>query len=250
MVKRALALALAALLALPATAFAHATLQSTVPGARRAARRRAGGGRLPLRRGGRGQLRRAARVRLHRPGGADRQGLPPRRQGRGDRDQAQARASATAPTRRRSASSPPTATRSRAASSSPSARPLRPSESLDELLAGGGSSGSVTNTALSVARGFQYGAIALGLGALIFLLAVLAPAGRRVARVHRPAGAPAARRGDRRARVGDRRDRPPGRRRRGRLVLVRGPAGHGRRGARHALRHGLGRSARSPGCSC
>ena len=49
-----------------------------------------------------------------------------------------------------------------------------PSESLDELLAGGGSSGSITNSALSVARGFQYGAIALGLGALIFLLVVLA----------------------------------------------------------------------------
>jgi copper transport protein len=46
-----------------------------------------------------------------------------------------------------------------------------PSESLDELLAGGGT-GPVTNTALSVARAVQYGAIALGLGALIFLLVV------------------------------------------------------------------------------
>jgi copper transport protein len=46
-----------------------------------------------------------------------------------------------------------------------------PAESLDQLLAGGGT-GPVTNTALSVARGVQYGAIAIGLGALIFFLAV------------------------------------------------------------------------------
>ena len=51
-----------------------------------------------------------------------------------------------------------------------------PSESLDQLLAGGGT-GSVTNTALSVARAVQYGAIALGLGALIFLLVCWAPLG-------------------------------------------------------------------------
>ncbi len=44
-----------------------------------------------------------------------------------------------------------------------------PTESLDQLLAGGGT-GSVTTTALSVARAVQYAAIALGLGALIFFL--------------------------------------------------------------------------------
>jgi len=45
-----------------------------------------------------------------------------------------------------------------------------PAESLEELLAGGGT-GPVTNTALAIARGFQYAAIALGLGLLIFFLA-------------------------------------------------------------------------------
>ena len=44
-----------------------------------------------------------------------------------------------------------------------------PTESLDQLLAGGGT-GSVTTTALSVARAVQYAAIALGLGSLIFFL--------------------------------------------------------------------------------
>ncbi|HET6546863.1 MAG TPA: copper resistance CopC family protein, partial [Solirubrobacter sp.] len=45
-----------------------------------------------------------------------------------------------------------------------------PAESLDQLLAAGGHSGRITNSALSVARAVQYGAIALGLGALIFVL--------------------------------------------------------------------------------
>lgn len=44
-----------------------------------------------------------------------------------------------------------------------------PSASLDELL-GSGTSAPVTNTALAVARGLQYTAIAFGLGALIFFL--------------------------------------------------------------------------------
>jgi copper transport protein len=44
-----------------------------------------------------------------------------------------------------------------------------PSESVGQLLAGS-SSGPVTSTAQAVARGVQYGAIALGLGTLIFLL--------------------------------------------------------------------------------
>lgn len=51
-----------------------------------------------------------------------------------------------------------------------------PSASLDQLLASGGQTGPVTNTALAVARGFQYTAIALGLGALIFFLACWRPA--------------------------------------------------------------------------
>jgi copper transport protein len=47
-----------------------------------------------------------------------------------------------------------------------------PAESLDQLLAAGGKTGPITNTALAVARGLQYSAIALGLGALIFFLVV------------------------------------------------------------------------------
>jgi copper transport protein len=51
-----------------------------------------------------------------------------------------------------------------------------PARSLDQLLASGGKTGRITNTALSVARGVQYGAIALGLGALIFFVACWRPA--------------------------------------------------------------------------
>jgi copper transport protein len=43
-----------------------------------------------------------------------------------------------------------------------------PAESLDQLLAAGGGTGRITNTALGVARAVQYAAIALGLGGLIF----------------------------------------------------------------------------------
>jgi copper transport protein len=63
-----------------------------------------------------------------------------------------------------------------------------PAESLDQLLAGGGT-GPITNAALAFARGFQYAAIALGLGALIFFLVIWrrARAGSRpfVARLER-----------------------------------------------------------------
>jgi copper transport protein len=52
-----------------------------------------------------------------------------------------------------------------------------PSESLEELLASSGGSGSITNSALSVARAVQYASIALGLGALVFVLAVWRPLG-------------------------------------------------------------------------
>ena len=125
-----------------------------------------------------------------------------------------------------------------------------PSESLDQLLAGGGT-GSVTNTALSVARGFQYAAIALGLGALIFLLVVLAPARRRLARVHRPPGArdPAVAAVAGLA-LGRRRGRAAGRRRPGRHVLGRREAERGERGARHPLRPRLGPRRAGLGCSC
>jgi copper transport protein len=46
-----------------------------------------------------------------------------------------------------------------------------PAESLDQLLAGGGT-GPITNTALAIARGLEYAAIALGIGTLIFFLVV------------------------------------------------------------------------------
>jgi copper transport protein len=52
-----------------------------------------------------------------------------------------------------------------------------PSESVDQLLAGSGS-GPVTATAQAVARAVQYGAIALGLGTLIFLLVCWLPRAR------------------------------------------------------------------------
>ena len=50
-----------------------------------------------------------------------------------------------------------------------------PAETVDELLAGS-KAGSVTWNALSVARGVQYAAIAVGLGAVIFLLLAWLPA--------------------------------------------------------------------------
>jgi copper transport protein len=50
-----------------------------------------------------------------------------------------------------------------------------PGETVDQLLAGSGT-GRVTSTAQAVARGVQYGAIALGLGTVIFLLFCWAPA--------------------------------------------------------------------------
>ena len=51
-----------------------------------------------------------------------------------------------------------------------------PSQSLDQLLASSSKAGRITNSALSVARGVQYAAIALGLGALIFFFACWRPA--------------------------------------------------------------------------
>lgn len=52
-----------------------------------------------------------------------------------------------------------------------------PSASLEELL-GSGTSAPITNTALGVARGAQYAAIAVGLGALIFFFACWRPTRR------------------------------------------------------------------------
>ncbi len=52
-----------------------------------------------------------------------------------------------------------------------------PTASLDQLLASEGDAGPITNTALSVARAVQYTAIALGLGGLIFFLFCWRPAG-------------------------------------------------------------------------
>ena len=107
--------------------------------------------------------------------------LPPGRQAARRSRSSSSPGSATAPTPRPTASSPPTGTRSRAGSCSPSARrAVARRESLDELLAGGGT-GPVTNTALGVARAVQYGAIALGLGALIFFVACWRPTPGRLA---------------------------------------------------------------------
>ena len=240
MVRRALALALAALLALPATAFAHATLQSTVPerGAQldappaevvfkfdEAVEASFGALRVFDSNGQEVQVGKA----FH-PGGKGAEIAIKLKPGLGD-------GTYTATFRVVSADGHPVS--SGFVFTVGEAAP--PSESLDELLAGGGSSGSITNSALSVARGFQYGAIALGLGALIFLLVVLAPA----------AASPRARS---RARLE-------------RMLLVAAVAGlvsaivaivlqgavgegssfwsaaqpgHGQRGARHAVRHGVG----------
>ena len=115
-----------------------------------------------------------------------------------------------------------------------------PAETLDQLLASGGKAGPITNTALGFARAFQYAAIALGVGALIFFLVCwrgLGVASRpfvakleRILLVASIVG----------CRLGRRRAGAAGRRRRGRVVLVRRPPGHDQRGARHALRSCLG----------
>ena len=80
----------------------------------------------------------------------------------------------TAATRPPTASSRPTRTRSPAATCSRSATARRPRRRSAELLDGEGA-GPVTSVGFGVARGTQYAAIALGLGALLFLAAVLAP---------------------------------------------------------------------------
>jgi len=175
-VKRALALALAALLALPATAFAHATLQSTVP--ERGAQLDAAPAEVVFKfdeavEASFGSLRvfdsSGQEVQIgkaYHPGGKGAEIAIKLKPGLGD-------GTYTATFRVVSADGHPVS--SGFVFTVGDAAP--PSESVDELLAGGGSSGSITNSALSVARGFQYGAIALGLGALIFLLGVWRPVG-------------------------------------------------------------------------
>ena len=149
-------------------------------------------------------------------------------------------ASATAATRRPTASSPPTGTRSPPASSSPSAIRPRPPSRWRRCWPTAAPARS-TNTALAFARGFQYAAIALGLGTLIFFLYCWRGASTRL---HAPARAAAARRRARRLRLRGRRRDPAGRRRPGRHVLGGGQARRGERGARHPLRPRLGHRRR------
>ncbi len=178
MVKRALALAVAALLALPATAFSHATLQSTVP--ERGAKLDAPPAEVVFKfdeavEASFGALRvfdssgqEVQAGKAYHPGGKGAEIAIRLKPGLGD-------GTYTATFRVVSADGHPVS--SGFVFTVGDAAP--PSESLDELLAGGGTSGRVTNSALSVARGSQYGAIALGLGALIFLLFVCSPLGAR-----------------------------------------------------------------------
>ncbi len=233
---RALALALVALALLPASAFAHATLQATVP--ERGAKLDTPPGQVEFRfdeavEASFGALRvfdskgqEVQTGKAFHPGGKGAEIAVKLKPGLGD-------GTYTATYRVVSADG-------HAVSSGfvfTVGEAAAPAESLDQLLAGGGT-GPITNTALAIARGFQYAAIALGLGALIFFLAVWR---RRVlARLHRPAGADPARRRDRRLPLGLRRARAAGRRRGGRDVLGGGATGHGARGARHALRPRLG----------
>jgi copper transport protein len=70
-----------------------------------------------------------------------------------------------------------------------------PSESVDTLLAGA-NAGPVTTTALSVARGVQYGAIALAVGTVVFLLWCWLPALAAAGGAWDAAAAPFARRTD------------------------------------------------------
>jgi len=59
-------------------------------------------------------------------------------------------------------------------------RPGRaPAATVAELVAGGGG-GTATKVGLGIARGLQYAALAIALGALVFLLAILLPAFRRL----------------------------------------------------------------------
>ena len=149
-------------------------------------------------------------------------------------------ASATAATPRPTASCPPTGTPISSGFVFAVGDSTAPAESLETLLADSGT-GPVTNTALAFARGFQYAAIALGLGTLIFFLYCWRGA---VDRVHAPARAAPARRRARRLALRGRRGGPAGRRRPGRDVLGRRQAGRRERGARHPLRPRLGHRRR------
>ena len=120
-----------------------------------------------------------------------------------------------------------------------------PARTVDELLRGS-DAGPVTSTAFAVVRAVQYGAIAIALGALVFLLWAWQPAranrlGCRLRGVLARPAAAAAGRERRGAAERARRARAPGRdgRRHERVGGAR--PRHARRGARDALRRSLGR---------
>ena len=116
-----------------------------------------------------------------------------------------------------------------------------PAESLDQLLAGGGT-GPVTNTALGVRARLPVRRDRARPRRADLLPRDLAPRPRHVAPLRRAAGADPARRRDRRLPLRVRRARAPGRRRRGLDVLGRRAAGHGREvlGTRFGRAWGLG----------
>ena len=129
-----------------------------------------------------------------------------------------------------------------------------PGKTVDELLQGT-NAGPVTSTAFAVVRAVQYGAIAIGLGALIFLLWAVAmraqPGRRRSDRARRGvlarAAAVAARGLPRRPPQRRRRRGPPGRHRRRHQRVGGARPGRARRRALDALRRASGRSGRSRG---
>ena len=150
------------------------------PRAARALDARAGAGDAALQRARRGELRR--RARLRRPRAARSRPARP-----ATRRPSDARRGEAAAGPRRTA-----ATRSPTASISADSHPVSggfvfavgdgaaPAATVDELLAGG-DSGPVTSVAFAAARAVQYGAIALAIGALVFLLWAWLPALRAVA---------------------------------------------------------------------
>ena len=243
-------LALVAGLVAPASAFAHATLQSTIP--ERGAQLDAAPAEVVFRFDEAVEASFGALRVFDADGqrGPDRRGLPPRRpQARRSRSSSSP-ASATAPTRRPTASSPPTATRSRAASSSPSARaPRPPSRSTSCSPAGG--TGPVTNTALGRRARRPVRRDRARPRRADLLPRLLAPAGVVSRAVHRAGSSGillvAAIAGFVSACV---------------AVILQGAVGQGgtfwaaarpdvvRRGARHPLRPRLGHRRRAPGSSC
>ena len=228
----------------PASAFAHATLQSTVP--ERGAKldtppsQVVSASTRPSRRASARcacSTRRATRSRPARR--STRAARAPRSRS------SSSPASATAPTRRPTASCPPTATPVSSGFVFTVGEAAAPAESLDQLLAAEGDAGPVTNTALSVARGFQYAAIAARprRADLLPLLLAAAPGVSRGPSPRGWSGSCCSRRSPAscprslavilQGAIGE-----------GATVLVRRPAGHVRRGPRHPLRPRLGHRRR------